>query len=164
MNDLVIYASKRGSTKEYAEAFARTQGFPILDYQELKQLDEVDRVFYFGSVYAGKLTGIEAVSKQLSPETEVAVISVGLTSGKDTEKLAEIQIGIQKEIPQAQMVHLRGRLSKEQLSFPEKMLLKILNKASNKGAETELNKAINEVMQAGKADFVQLDQVQMIQL
>lgn len=123
------------------------------------ELASVDRVYYFGSVYAGNILGLEEVKKKVTENQSLVIISVGLTSIYDQEKLEEIQQGIVKLFPDAEHVHLRGRLVKEQLKLPEKLIIKMISKSSAKKEEEEkldIEKAIEAVVSEGKADYIDL--------
>ena len=77
----------------------------------------------------------------------------------DHEKLAEIRDGIVKVFPQAKIIHLRGRLNKEQLKLPEKLIIKMISKSSRKKAEQEkldIEKAIEQVDTTGSVDYLDL--------
>lgn len=130
MNTIVIYATKKGSSELYAKTFAKNNKYQIFKQEQVssEELAKADEVYYFGSVYAGKVIGLEELKKKLSGNSHLTIISVGLTAVKDQEKLAEIREGVSKEFPQASFYHLRGRLIKQQLNMPEKIILKMISK------------------------------------
>lgn len=167
METIVIYSTKKGSSKIYAKAFAENRGYPIFAREQISQevLSEIMNVYYFGSVYAGKVLGLEELKQIFSNDAQLTIISVGLTSENDHEKLTEIREGIVKEFPQANSVHLRGRLSKEQLKLPEKLIIKMISKTSQKKAASEkldIEKAIEQVERDGGVDCIDLDQLSSI--
>ncbi|MDH6365327.1 menaquinone-dependent protoporphyrinogen IX oxidase [Enterococcus sp. PF1-24] len=168
MENLVIYASKRGSTKIYAQTFVKEHHYPIADYRKVstEQLVAADRIIYFGSVYAGKVTGLAALKKKLNKKLPIVVISVGLTSKKDYDLLAAIQKGILTEFPEAMTFHLRGALTQAQLNIAEKMLLKMLSKTNKTQSEevSEMVLAIRKVVAEGSVDYFDLANLTEIQL
>lgn len=161
MKNIVVYGTKKGSSEIYAKAFAKENDYPILEYTDLTSMElaSVDRVYYFGSVYAGNVLGLEEVKKKVTENQSLVIISVGFTSIYDQEKLEEIQQGIIELFPDAEHVHLRGRLVKEQLKLPEKLIIKMISKSSAKKEEEEkldIKKAIEAVVSEGKADYIDL--------
>lgn len=167
MSGLVIYATKKGSAEIYAKAFAKNNDYQLFkqDQVSLKDILDVERIYYFGSVYAGKVLGLEELKKKLPDISNLTVISVGLTSNNDQERLAEIREGIVKEFPQADFFHLRGSLAKDQLSLPEKLIIKMISKASKKKPDQEkldIEKAIEQVASEGSVDCIDLAELENI--
>lgn len=140
MNDLVIYASKRGSTEEYAREFAKGRNTSAINYNQITKEEflSVKNIYYFGSVYAGKVTGLDHLIKLLPTDLGIAIIAVGLTSITDKKKILELRDKIHEKVPQARIFHLRGRLSRNSLSLPEKLLLKLLSNTKDENSNTEL--------------------------
>lgn len=68
MKNIVVYGTKKGSSEIYAKAFAKENDYPILEYTDLTSMElaSVDRVYYFGSVYAGNVLGLEEVKKKVT--------------------------------------------------------------------------------------------------
>lgn len=167
MNTIVIYATKKGSSELYAKTFAQNNRYRIFKQEQVssEELAKADEVYYFGSVYAGKVIGLEELKKKLSGNSHLTIISVGLTAVKDQEKLAEIREGVSKEFPQASFYHLRGRLIKQQLNMPEKIILKMISKSSKKKPlqeKLEIEKAIEQAVDEGCVDCIDLSELEKI--
>ncbi|MBO0450831.1 flavodoxin domain-containing protein [Candidatus Enterococcus murrayae] len=167
MTSIVIYATKKGSTGLYAKTFAEKNDYQIFEYTQAppEELASAEKIFYFGSVYAGNVLGLDELKKKISTSQQITIISVGLTSKNDQEKLAEIHNGIMKIFPEAKMFHLRGRLEKEQLKLPEKLIVKMISKASKKKAAHEklnIEEAIEKVADIGSVDYINLEELEII--
>lgn len=70
-----------------------------------------------------------------------------------------------KIFPEAKMFHLRGRLEKEQLKLPEKLIVKMISKASKKKAAHEklnIEEAIEKVADVGSVDYINLEELEII--
>lgn len=161
MTNSVIYATKKGSAEVYAKAFAQKKNYPIYEHKQVLSEDLIDaeKIYYFASVYAGSLLGIEELKTKVPENSQLTILPVGLSSVNDHEKLAEIREGIVKVFPQAKIIHLRGRLNKEQLKLPEKLIIKMISKSSRKKAEQEkldIEKAIEQVDTTGSVDYLDL--------
>lgn len=161
MTNSVIYATKKGSAEVYAKAFAQKKNYPIYENKQVSSEDLIDaeKIYYFASVYAGSLLGIEELKKKVPENSQLTILPVGLSSVNDHEKLAEIREGIVKVFPQAKIIHLRGRLNKEQLKLPEKLIIKMISKSSRKKDEQEkldIEKAIEQVDTSGSVDYLDL--------
>ena len=57
--ELIIYGSRYGSAKRYAERLAEMTGIEAVEYKEAKGLGDCDRIVYLGSLYAGGVTGLK---------------------------------------------------------------------------------------------------------
>ena len=57
---VVLYGSKYGSTKQYAEWIAEELNADLLDVNDanLQNIKNYDTIIYGGAVYAGGITGI----------------------------------------------------------------------------------------------------------
>lgn len=160
MNSFVLYATKKGSSEIYAKEFARKKNYRLLKREQSSTEDIAgsDKIYYFGSVYAGKVLGLEELKREF-PNNNLTVFPVGLSSNNDQEKLAEIRDNIMSVFPQAEIIHLRGRLIKEQLSLPEKLIIKMISKASKKKAaedKLDIEKAIEQAVDNGSVDCIDL--------
>ena len=167
MNTIVIYATKKGSSELYAKTFAQNNKYQIFKQEQVssEELAKADEVYYFGSVYAGKVI-LEELKKKLSGNSHLTIISVGLTAVEDQEKLTEIREGVSKEFPQASFYHLRGRLIKQQLNMPEKIILKMISKSSKKKPlqeKLEIEKAIEQAVDEGSVDCIDLSELEKIE-
>lgn len=167
MSTMVIYATKRGSSELYAKTFAQKNKYQIIKQEQASSevLAKADEVYYFGSVYAGKVLGLEELKKKLTGNSRLTILSVGLTAVEDQEKFAEIREGVSKEFPQASFYHLRGRLIKQQLNMPEKIILKMISKSSKKKPlqeKMEIEKAIEQAVNEGSVDCIDLSELEKI--
>jgi menaquinone-dependent protoporphyrinogen IX oxidase len=61
---------------------------------------------------------------------------------------------------------MRGRLSYKELSFPEKILIKMINKESKKKelqSKLDIEKAIGQVVAEDGVDFINLNELEVIE-
>lgn len=167
MKTIVVYSSKRGSAEAYGKAFAEKEDFECYEQESISEnlLNDCGKFYYFGGLYAGQVRGLSSFKKKLQQPISITIISVGLTSKNDQERLEEVSKGILAEFPQAEVHHLRGRLIKSQMNLPEKMIMKVINKAGQKKPveeKSDLEQAVAEVVQAGSADFINLADIETI--
>ncbi|HAT84368.1 MAG TPA: hypothetical protein DCS37_05685, partial [Clostridiales bacterium] len=113
MNTLIIYGSQYGTTKRYAEKFAEMTHFPVIGYEDIKTLADYERIIYFGALYASGIKGLKSTVKELSPNTKLIVVTVGLADVSDTENIKNIRNSVRKQVPEhllksLSVFHLRG--------------------------------------------------------
>ena len=57
--NLIIYGSKYGSAKKYAEELARRTGFELAPYEEAGDINGYETIVYIGALYAGGVLGMK---------------------------------------------------------------------------------------------------------
>lgn len=83
MKTIVVYKSKYGSTKAYAEWIAEELGCEAKEYKSVKPTDLVqyDAIVYGGGLYAEMIAGINLITKNfdLISDKKLAVFCTGIT-------------------------------------------------------------------------------------
>lgn len=132
MKSIILYGSKYGTTKQYAEEFSRRTGIKVHSYKEVKNLSEYDTVIYFGSLYAGGVTGLPKTAKRLSGDgtQRLVIITVGLASPADKANADHIKESIRRQIPadifqKADIFHLRGGIDYQKLHVTHRLMMKL---------------------------------------
>ena len=169
MNTVIIYGSQYGTTKRYAEKFAEMTDLPIINFEDIENLEKYERVVYFGALYAGGVKGLKNTIKKLSPNTKLVIVTVGLADVCDEKNISNIRNSIRKQAPEyffkkASIFHLRGGIDYQKLSFKHKMMMKLLyNKAKNMPEEkkTAEVRAMVETYNS-KVDFVDFSCLEQI--
>jgi menaquinone-dependent protoporphyrinogen IX oxidase len=80
--------------------------------------------------------------------------------------MLEIRKGIIEIFPESEIFYMRGRLSYKELSFPEKILIKMINKESKKKelqSKLDIEKAIGQVVAEDGVDFINLNELEVIE-
>ena len=121
MKKAIIYKSKYGATKQYAEWIAKELGCPIYEHSEIMsdELSQFDLIIYGGSLFAGKISGLSLIKKQ----PNVIVFTVGLSydfPGHLEEVIKE------NSLKKRKVFYFRGALDEKKLSFSHKLGLKTL--------------------------------------
>lgn len=130
MNSIcVIYKSKYGTTKQYAEWIADELGTPLFEVSEIKpyQLLNYDVVIYGGGLYASGIIGVKLVAN--NPCKSLVVFTVGLAN-PDTTDFTEIIIKnfTQELLQKTKLFHLRGGIDYKKLGFIHKNMMSLLVK------------------------------------
>ena len=95
MNTLIIYGSQYGTTKRYAEKFAEMMDFPVISYENVKNVTDYERVIYFGGLYAGGVKGLKSTVRKLSSNIKLIIVTVGLADVCDQENISNIRSAIE---------------------------------------------------------------------
>ena len=83
MNTIVIYKTKYGSTKTYAEWIAEALGCPAVDAKSVKSDDllKYDTIIYGGGLYAEIINGVTLITKNIErlKDKKIIVFTTGIT-------------------------------------------------------------------------------------
>ena len=86
---IVIYKSKTGFTKRYAEFIAEDLDAEIYELQEIKieDINKYDTIVYGGGLYAGSINGIDFINKNIDnfKKHKIIVFATGLCTGNNDE-------------------------------------------------------------------------------
>ena len=166
---LIIYGSRYGSTKRYAERLAEMTGTEAVEYKEAKDLDDYDRIVYLGSLYAGGVTGLKQTVGKMSPQQELIVATVGLADPTDAANVAHIRQSIKSQIPahfydESRLFHLRGAIDYTKLNLKYRLMMSLLAKKVEKMPEEQQNAETRAMLETyGKqVDFVDFSTLENI--
>lgn len=134
---IVVYGSRYGHAKRYAEEFAKLTGVRAVPCKEVKRIEE--SAVYFGAVYAGNIKGLASAARRTDAAKAefFAVVAVGLTDSADAATqnalqraaLAAFPAPLQKKL---KMFYLRGGIDYAKLSAPHRFLMKLMYAAEKK--------------------------------
>lgn len=130
MKTIVVYYSKTGFVKKYAELIAEELNCELVELKQTgdKQFSEYDLVIYGGSIHAGSLNGLKKFKEQHSRNAaeKLVLFAVG-ASPKD--RVNDIE-GMWKnnlspeELQTVPHFYLQGGLNYERMSLPDRLIMK----------------------------------------
>ena len=143
MKGLVVFGSKYGTTREYAEALAKDLNFKCYSYDEVNDeiINSYDYIIYGGGLYAGAVLGLSKTIKKINnfKDKKIIIFTVGLANPQDKDNIRTIRNNIKKQIPEEvyseeKIFHFRGGIDYGKLSFIHKTMMTLLyNKIKNIG-------------------------------
>lgn len=132
MKGVVIYSSKYGATKQYAQWLSEELKLDLLDAKQLKKEDLVnyDLIVFGTSVYAGRfgITKLVKSSWDMLATKKKFLLVVGMT---DPQKTVDIETMLKvnfsdEYLKQMPWYYLRGKLDIGSLGFFYRMLMKMM--------------------------------------
>lgn len=141
---VVVYESKYGSTKKYAQCLAQEIKCDLFERSEIgiNQLTDYENIVYGGGLYASGIAGISLITKNYEKikDKNIMVFTVGLASTHDKEIFVPIiEKNFSKEMSDnIKFFHLRGRMDYSKLSFMHKTMMKMLKATIDKKKPEEL--------------------------
>ena len=153
MNGIVLYKSKYGATKKYAEWLAEATDFDCIetDKAKVQQLLKYDVIIFGGGIYASGIAGLSFLKKNISQLKEKKII-VFCDGASPYEEKAFEQIkshNMKDEIKDIPLVYCRGAWNMDKMGFLDKSLCKMLQKATAKKSPLEYEPWEKALMDAG---------------
>lgn len=156
MNAIVLYKSKYGSTKAYAEWIAEDLGCEAKDAKGVKVDDLLtyDTIIYGGGLYAENIAGASLITKNIEKlkDKKLIIYTTGITPLNVREYYDHevLDKNIKPEIRQyIKVYNFMGRMVLSELSAPHRTALKMLKKImSAKENPTDLEKMLIELCDA----------------
>lgn len=135
MNAIIIYYSKTGFTKRYAQWLAADLGCRAVPYQQRRGLclEEYDPIILMGSLWAGKLLGLDWLKKRL-PELagkRMAALAVGAAPMDDPE-LPKNMDALFGSTPQVAGFYAQGGINYEAMGPADRAMMAMLRASLKK--------------------------------
>lgn len=169
MKAIVVYKSKTGFARKYAEWISEETGADIFDASEdeitVENLKAYDAVIYGGGVYAAGINGINGFLRHLPVLNgkKVAVFAVGVSPPGDrvTAKLLDTNFNAQQQ-ETLRFFYFRGGFNFHKLLFFDKVMMSLMKfsiqwKAKRGKDLTSEEKGMLKVL-AEPADFTDREQ------
>ena len=144
----VIYQSKHGTTKQYAQWIAGALNAAPVEASTVKpaQLTEYDIVIYGGWLFAGKISGVKLVTKHTC--NALVVFTVGITDPQTTDYTSILAENFTPELlPNIKVFHLRGGIDYRKLGFVQKSMMTMVKKYAEKKSPDEYSSENRAVLE-----------------
>lgn len=133
MEAIVVYRSKTGFVKKYAEWIAQELSIKAVPGEKIDvgDLKDYDTVIFGGGLYAGGINGIKLVKRTLEvyDDKRIILFSTGASPGRG-EEIEEVwnKAFTNDERKKIRLFYLRGGFDYDKLGMKDKMLMKLLKK------------------------------------
>lgn len=133
MKGMIIYTTKYGSTKQYAEWLGEDTGFPVRDLKEIKahEIKDVDMLVFGGWVLASKIKGSSWIKDNWALVRSKKVVVFSTSGGKPTNELTVklLESSFSPEIRESiAFFPLHGRVDPKKLNIVDGMMMKLASK------------------------------------
>lgn len=133
MKQIILYGSRYGTARQYAEALSRQCGIPCISWQAAAGLAQYDTIVYIGALYAGGVLGLSKTFRTLREpgRRRILIATVGLADPADPENTAHIRESLRRQVSgavydAARLYHLRGGIDYAGLSLQHRMMMAML--------------------------------------
>jgi menaquinone-dependent protoporphyrinogen IX oxidase len=170
---LVMYFSKYGTTKKYAEWIASELNGDIFDMKKIKQniLNNYDTIILGSGLYAGNIGGINILLENYETlkGKKIILFTCGLADYNKTENINAINKRICQVIPEnirrnIKVYFLRGGIDYKKLNLKHKIMMGLLKKMTMKKGIDKMNDEDKEFIETyGKTvDFTDKNSIKEI--
>lgn len=134
---VVIFESKYGSTKRYAEWIAEGLSCPIFERKKFKpqNLANYEIIIYGGGLYAGGVNGIKLITQNWNvlSNKKVILFTCGIANPADSENVSNIRKSLARVLSPEMLEHIclfhfRGGIDYSRLTFIHKSMMSMLRK------------------------------------
>ena len=141
MKILLIYKSKTGFTKKYADWICKEINCRLESIKNIKKIDfsQYDLVIYGSRIHAGRIDGLNKI-KKLNLDKKLIIFATGATP-KETPSITEVWNSnlTEEELKNIKHFYIPAGLNYEKMGFLDKMMMKMasimLEKKNNKSKE-----------------------------
>lgn len=167
---VVIYKSKYGSTKKYAEWISEELKCDLLESAEIEEdrLKKYSTVIFGGGLYASGINGIKLINRnyEIIKDKNILIFTVGLSSTQDKSIFKPI---IEKNFTQdmqenIDFFHFRGGINYKELSLLHKLMMTMLKRMVSKKNEKERTLDDEDILKTygKKVDFTDKNHIEPI--
>ena len=156
MKSIILYGSRYGSARRYAQELSKQTGIPDVSYQEAPLLSELETVVYIGALYAGGVLGLTKTLRRQSfgEHQRLVIVTVGLADPDILQNRENIRNALQKQIPaqlygRAAVFHLRKKPA-EEWSEEDKALMETYGKQADFVDFVSLRPIVNEMQRESR--------------
>ena len=133
MKGIILYTSKYGATKQYAEWLAEATGFVCAETKKAKieEVKQYDTVVLCGGIYASGIAGLSFLKKHIGQlrGKNVIVFCDGASPDDENTVQAIVSGNMKDALADVPCFYGRGRFDMEALGFADQTLVKMLRKA-----------------------------------
>ncbi|AGB40989.1 flavodoxin [Halobacteroides halobius DSM 5150] len=128
---IVVYKSKYGSTKCYAEWIAQAVKGDLFESSEVKSADlfKYDTIIFGGGLYAVGIIGVDIIKNNFEQlkDKKLIVYAVGASSGKEEDKNNVLNNNFTAKMKEKiDFFMLRGAFNRKRLNLIDRFLMWIL--------------------------------------
>ena len=153
MKGIILYTSKYGATKRYAEWLAEETGFDCVETKKAKIEDvkHYDTIIFGGGIYASGINGLSFLKKNIDQlqGKNVIVFCDGASPWEETAFAQIVAHNLKDSLAGLPCFYCRGSWDPNGMSFVDRNLCKMLQKAVAKKKPEDWEVWEKALMQAG---------------
>ncbi|HHT24712.1 MAG TPA: flavodoxin [Clostridiaceae bacterium] len=153
MKGIILFQSKYGTTKKYAEWLSEETGFSVIEIKKAKIEDvkEYDVIILGGGIYASGIAGISFLKKyfDILKEKILIVFCVGASPFNEEALRTIAAKNLKNELSRIPCFYCRGAWNLEEMNVIDRTMCKMLRKVIAKKEPSEYEIWEKALMAAG---------------
>ncbi len=153
MEGVILFQSKYGATKKYADWIAAETGFPCVEIKKarIENIRKYDIIILGGGIYASGIAGLSFLKKHYSvlSEKRVVVFCVGASPFEESAFREIVERNLTGELENLPCFYCRGSFDMNAMNVIDRNLCKMLKKAVSKKDPSEYQIWEKAFMEAG---------------
>ncbi len=153
MKGIILYASRYGATRRYADWLAEETGFARVETRSagIEEVRQCDTVVLGGGVYASGIEGIAFLRKHIGAlrGKRVIVFCVGASPYDEAAFRQLVARNLKDSLADLPCFYCRGSLNMDRMGFFDRNLCRMLRKAVAKKPPEERTPLEQALMEAG---------------
>lgn len=133
---IILYRSKYGATKTYADWLCEATGFDVAETSkaDVRQVEQYETVILCGGIYASGIAGLSFLRKNYErlKSKKIAVFCVGASPYDETAFEAIKTHNLKDDLKGIPVFYGRGAWDQDKMKFTDRTLCKMLQKAVSK--------------------------------
>lgn len=130
---IILYQSKYGATKKYADWLVEETGYDCIETKNAKiaDLHNYDVIILGGGVYASGIAGLQFLKKNIGQleDKKIAVFAVGASPYDEKAIQQGREMHFKDALSNIPSFYCRGAWDEERMNFGDRTLCKMLQKA-----------------------------------
>lgn len=139
---IIIYKSKYGATKKYAEWLAKEIEYDLIEISKakIKQVSQYQNIVFCGAIYASGISGISFLKKHFDVlnSKNIAIFCVGASPYDEKLFNAIKAYNLKESLQNVPVFYGRGAWDESKMKFIDRTLCKMLQKAVSKKDPADL--------------------------
>lgn len=135
-NGIILYRSKYGATKKYVDWLCEETGFDVQETAkaDIRQVEQYETVILCGGIYASGIAGLSFLKKNYErlKSQKLAVFCVGASPYDEDAFEAIKEHNLKDDLKSIPVFYGRGAWDQDNMSFADRTLCKMLQKAVSK--------------------------------
>ena len=133
MNGVILYQSKYGATKRYAEWLSEETGFQCIETKkaDINEIIAYDSIILGGGIYASGIAGLSFLKKNINKLTDkkIIVFCCGASPYEENTFLQIKERNMKDILSDIPIFYCRGAWDMDTMSFKDRILCNLLRKA-----------------------------------
>lgn len=130
---IILYQSKYGATKKYVDWLMESTNFDCIETSKanVEELQQYELIILCGGIYASGIAGLQFIRKNINKlnEKKILVFCVGASPYDETAFNEVKSRNLREDLKEIPLFYGRGAWDEESMTFKDKTLCKMLQKA-----------------------------------